>query len=107
MRDVLHRGDLALYADILIGMEVQLHSYNVIHRCAVWLGNPSCPKNCSLATNGYFGAHDEAPVERSFYLWSHKPAGILVDSHTICTGLLPFRCDDAPAFAFVVQRPTR
>ncbi len=79
MRDVFHRGDFALYATVLTGIEVQLQSYNVISRCAVWPRSSGCPKNCSLATNGNFGTNDVPPTQRSFYIGRHKR----VDIHTI------------------------
>src|ERR1035438_690791 len=79
MRDVFHRADLALYATVLTGIEVQLQSYNVISRCAVWPGSPGCLKNCSLTTNGNFGTNAVPPTQRSFYICRHKR----VDIHTI------------------------
>ncbi len=82
MRDVLHRGDLGLYGK-LSAIEVQLQSYNVIGRCAVWPRSSGRPENCSLATNGDFGTNDVAPTQRSIYICRDKLAGILVDIHTI------------------------
>ena len=86
MRDVLHRGDLGLYASVPSAIEVQLQSYNVICRGAVWPRSSGRPENCSLATNGNFGTNDVAPTQRSFYICRDKLADILVDSHTIYRG---------------------
>ena len=83
MRDVLHRGDLGLYANVPSAIEVQLQSYNVIRGCAVWLGSSGRPENCSLAANGNFGTNDVAPTQRSFDICRDKLTDILVDSHTI------------------------
>jgi len=79
MRDVLDRGDLALYANLLIGMAVQFQSYNVISRCAVQPTSSGCPKNYSLTTNGNFGADDVPVTQSSFYFCRHKR----MVSHTI------------------------
>src|SRR5450759_376865 len=72
MRDVFHGGDLALYANVLTAIQVQLQSYNVISRCAVQPRSSGCPKNYSLTTNGNFGANDIPPTQRSFYIGRHK-----------------------------------
>ncbi len=82
MRDVLHRGDLALYAKILSAIEVQLQSYNVIRSCSRWPRSSSRPKNYSLTTNPNFGTKDVAVTQRSFYIRGHKPVDIPVHSHT-------------------------
>ncbi len=82
MRDVLHRGDLGLYGK-LPAIEVQLQSYTVICRCAVWPRSSGRPENCSLATSGNFGTNDVAPTQRSIYICRDKLADILVDIHTI------------------------
>jgi hypothetical protein len=66
MRDVLHRGDLALYAILLMGMEVQFQCYNVIRRSAVWLRNPGCPENYSLPAHGNLAANDVSMTQSSF-----------------------------------------
>jgi len=66
MRDVLDRSDLALYANLLMGMEVQFQSYNVIRRTAVWLRNPGCPENYSLTANGNFAANAVPMTKSSF-----------------------------------------
>jgi hypothetical protein len=60
MRDILNRGDLALYPNLLIAMEVQLQSYNVISRGAVWLQGSGCLEDYPLTTNGNLGADDES-----------------------------------------------
>jgi hypothetical protein len=83
MRDVLHRGDLGLYTNVPSAIEVQLQSYNVMCRGAVWPRSSGRPENCSLATNGNFGTNAVAPTQRSIYICRDKLADILVDSHTI------------------------
>jgi hypothetical protein len=79
MRDVFRRGDLALYATVLTGIEVQLQSHNVIGCGAVWLRSSVCPKNCSLTANGNFGTNGVPPTQRSFYIGRYKR----MDIHTI------------------------
>ena len=79
MRDVLHRGDLALYTTLLTRIEIQLQSYNVIRRCAIWPRSSGCLKNYSLTTKGNFGTNDVPATQRSFYICRHKR----VDSHII------------------------
>jgi len=79
MREVLHRGDLALYANGLTGIEVQLQGYNVIGRCAIGPGSSGCLENYSLTTNGNFGPNDVPLTQSSFYLCRHKR----LESHTI------------------------
>ena len=82
MRDVLHRGDLGLYGN-LSAIEVQLQSYNVICRGAVWPSSSGRPEDCSLATNGNFATDDVAPTQRSIYICRVKLADIPVDMHAI------------------------
>ena len=83
MRDVLHRGDLGLYAKVPSAIEVQLQRHSVICRGAVWLRSSGRPENCSLAANGNFGTNDVAPTQRSFNICRDKLTDILVGSHTI------------------------
>src|ERR1017187_9172003 len=72
MRDVFRRGDLALCATVLTGIEVQLQSHNVIGCGAVWLRSSVCPKNCSLTANGNFGTNGVPPTQRNFYIGRYK-----------------------------------
>ena len=80
---VLHRADLAPYANILTGIEVQLQGYIVTRRYAVWPRNSGCPENYSLTTNANFGTDDVAPTQRSFYICRDKLEDRPMDSHTI------------------------
>jgi hypothetical protein len=83
MRDVLHRADLAPYANVLTGIEVQLQCYIVTRRYAVWPRNSGCPENYSLTTNANLGTDDVAPTQRSFYICRDKLEDRPMDSHTI------------------------
>jgi hypothetical protein len=60
MRNILDRGDLALYPNLLIAMEVQFQSHNVISRGAVWLQGSGCLEDYPLTTNGNLGADCES-----------------------------------------------
>jgi hypothetical protein len=83
MRDVLHSADLAPYANVLTGIEVQLQSYIVTRCCAVWPGSSGCPENYSLTTDANFGSDDIAVTQRRFDICRHKTVEIRVDSHRI------------------------
>ena len=83
VRDVPHRSDLALYANVLTAIEVQLQSYNIVRRYTVWPRSSGRPKNCSLTANGNFGTYAVAPTQRGFYICRVKPVDMPVAIHPI------------------------
>src|ERR1700756_5407236 len=67
MRDLLHRADLALNANVVSGMKVQLQSDKVARRCAVGPRYPCCLEHGALAAHGNFGVNNVSPAQRGLY----------------------------------------